>query len=86
MLYIKSYLGGGAVFSIFVSVALATFSMLPQEVVGLCADFLNNMGFLDLYIATVITGSILGMDRRLLTKASVRFLPVMFVSVAPVLR
>lgn len=79
---IKSYLGGGAVFSIFVSAALATFNILPQEVVDLCADFLNNMGFLDLYIATLITGSILGMDRQLLTKASVRFLPVTFVSMA----
>lgn len=77
---IKSYLGGGAVFSIFVSAALATYQVLPTNVVDLCANFLNDMGFLDLYIATLITGSILGMNRQLLTKASVRFLPVSFIS------
>ena len=43
---------------------------------------MNEVGFLDFYIAALITGSILGMDRELLKKAAVRFLPVSFLSMA----
>ena len=79
---IRSYLGGGAVFCIFVSSALATFGILPSSVVANCESFMNDVGFLDFYIATLITGSILGMDRDLLKKAAVRFLPISFISMA----
>ena len=61
---VRSYLGGGAVFCIFASSALATFGILPSAVVENCKDFMNNVGFLDFYIAALITGSILGMNRR----------------------
>ena len=77
---IRSYLGGGAVFCIFASSALATFGILLKVVVENCKDFMNNVGFLDFYIAALITGSILGMDRDLLKKAAVRFLPISFLS------
>ena len=79
---IRSYLGGGAVFCIFASSALATFKILPTAVVENCKDFMNNVGFLDFYIAALITGSILGMNRDLLKKAAVRFLPISFLSMA----
>ena len=79
---IRSYLGGGAVFCIFASSALATFGVLPAAVVDNCDNFMNDVGFLDFYIAALITGSILGMDRQLLKKAAVRFLPVSFLSMA----
>lgn len=79
---IRSYLGGGAVFCIFASSALATFGILPTAVVENCKDFMNNVGFLDFYIAALITGSILGMNRELLKKAAVRFLPISFLSMA----
>lgn len=77
---IRSYLGGGAVFCIFASSALATFGVLPKSVVENCESFMNGVGFLDFYIAALITGSILGMNRELLKKAAVRFLPVSFIS------
>lgn len=79
---IRSYLGGGAVFCIFASSALATFGILPTAVVENCKDFMNNVGFLDFYIAALITGSILGMNRDFLKKAAVRFLPISFLSMA----
>ena len=83
---IRSYLGGGAVFCIFASSALATFGILPSAVVENCKDFMNNVGFLDFYIAALITGSILGMNRDLLKKAAVRFLPISFLSMVCVIR
>ena len=70
---VKSYLGGGSVFAIFASAAIATFGILPEYVVKSTENFVSNMGFLDFYIAALITGSILGMNRNLLMKASVRF-------------
>jgi Na+/citrate or Na+/malate symporter len=77
---VKSYLGGGSVFAIFASAAIATFGILPDEVVKSTQNFVSNMGFLDFYIAALITGSILGMNRKLLMKASVRFIPVALIS------
>lgn len=56
---IKSYLGGGAVFCIFASSALATFGILPKAVVENYKDFMNNVGFLDFYIAALISASFL---------------------------
>ncbi|MCM6881719.1 2-hydroxycarboxylate transporter family protein [Enterococcus italicus] len=77
---IKSYLGGGSVFAIFASAALATFNILPHAVLQDTSNFINNMGFLDFYIAALITGSILGMDRDTLITASVRFIPVALIA------
>lgn len=79
---IRSYLGGGAVFCIFASSALATFGILPASVTENCKAFMNEVGFLDFYIAALITGSILGMSRELLKKAALRFLPVSFIAMA----
>lgn len=77
---VKSYLGGGSVFAIFASAAIATFGILPDYVVESTKNFVTTMGFLDFYIAALITGSILGMNRKLLMKASIRFIPVALIS------
>lgn len=76
----NSYLGGGSVFCIFASAAMATFGIIPADAVKVASNFVSNEGFLDFYIAALISGSILGMNRNLLIKASVRFIPVAFLS------
>ncbi|MGN0267195.1 MAG: 2-hydroxycarboxylate transporter family protein [Lachnospiraceae bacterium] len=73
---IKTYLGGGAIVCIFASAALVYAGLIPAEVVTNIDEFMNTTGFLNFYIAALITGSILGMDRSLLLKAAIRFLPV----------
>lgn len=73
---VKTYLGGGAIVCIFASATLVYFNIMPQPIVDNVSTFMNASGFLNFYIAALITGSILGMDRSLLLKASVRFLPV----------
>ena len=40
--------------------------------------FKGDGGFLDWYIAALITGSILGMNRKLLVKAAARYFPAIF--------
>lgn len=73
---VKTYLGGGAIVCIFASAFLVYFGIIPQRVVENMNTFMNTTGFLNFYIAALITGSILGMNRKLLLKAAVRFLPV----------
>ncbi len=76
----NSYLGGGSVFTLLGATLLATFHLIPANVIAATKDFLNTDGFLDFYIAALICGAILGMNRNLLVKASARFIPVSLIS------
>jgi len=87
---IKSYLGGGAVVCIFGAGLLVYFHLIPDGtfdvplkekfdlVKGINSFFKGDGGFLDWYIAALITGSILGMNRKLLIKAAARYFPAIF--------
>jgi Na+/citrate or Na+/malate symporter len=86
---IRSFLGGGAIVIIFGSAFLSTKfgflggkSLLPEAVVTTMTNFETGEGFLDFYIASLITGSIMGMNRKLLIKAAVRYLPALLGAVA----
>lgn len=86
---VKTYLGGGAIVVIFVSAALVHYEILPSNVVMIIKTFMESgtlsgaegaaigykAGFLDFYIAALITGSILGMSRKLLISAAIRYIP-----------
>lgn len=73
---VKDYLGGGPIIVIFGSAALVAYNVIPEASINIMTNFMKAESFLDFYIAALITGSILGMDRKLLIKASVRYLPV----------
>ncbi|GMO46997.1 MAG: 2-hydroxycarboxylate transporter family protein [Treponemataceae bacterium] len=51
------------------------FSVLPLKAITTMKNFQMGEGFLDFYIASLITGSIMGMNRKLLIRAAVRYLP-----------
>jgi Na+/citrate or Na+/malate symporter len=72
---INTFLGGGAIVIIFGSAALNTFKILPEAAIKIIDNFEVGEGFLDFYIASLITGSIMGMNRKLLIRAAVRYLP-----------
>lgn len=77
----NSYLGGGSVFSLLGATLLATFHIIPKDIIVATKGFLgDSFGFLDFYIAALICGAILGMNRKLLVKASARFIPVSLVT------
>lgn len=82
---IKDYLGGGPILIIFGSAALVTYGVLPEASTKIVTSFMKQESFLSFYIAALITGSILGMDRKLLIKASVRYLPVIIGGVSTAL-
>lgn len=73
---VRSYLGGGPIVIIFGSAALVAFNIIPESASDIMTSFMKGESFLSFYIAALITGSILGMDRKLLIKASARYLPV----------
>jgi Na+/citrate or Na+/malate symporter len=72
---VNTFLGGGAIVIIFGSAALNTFKLLPEGAIKIMDSFQVAEGFLDFYIAPLITGSIMGMNRKLLIRAAVRYLP-----------
>ncbi|WP_249870711.1 2-hydroxycarboxylate transporter family protein [Oceanobacillus saliphilus] len=69
---LRGYLGGGAILAIFGSAFLAHMNLMPEETTGMIADFMQVSGFLNFYIAGLITGSILGIDSRILLKVGSR--------------
>ncbi len=73
--FVKTFLGGGAIVCIFGGAALTYWNIIPAEVTENCTAFMKSAGFLDFYISALITGSILGMNRKLLIKAALRYLP-----------
>ena len=76
---VNTYLGGGAIVIIFGTGLLQYFGVFPEAVVTSVDAFFKPTGaFLDFYIAALITGSILGMNRKLLVKAAARYFPAIF--------
>lgn len=86
---IKDYFGGGPIIIIFGVAAMVYFKIMPEDIVRSINSFMTTgalkngantigykAGFLDFYIAALITGSILGMNKKLLIKASLRYFPV----------
>ena len=80
--FVKTFLGGGAIVCIFGGAALTYWNVIPADVSANCTTFMKDAGFLDFYISALITGSILGMNRKLLIKASIRYLPCIIGAVA----
>ena len=72
--FVKTFLGGGAIVCIFGGASLTYWNIIPAEVTENCTAFMKSAGFLDFYISALITGSILGMNRKLLIKAAIRYL------------
>lgn len=74
---VKTFLGGGAIIAIFGSAFMVYAGLLPEAMVTSMTDFMKTGGFLNFYIAALITGSILGMNSKVLVKVGLRyFLPI----------
>ena len=82
---IREYLGGGPILIIFGSSLMVAGGLIPESVSGSMTHFMREEGFLTFFISALITGSLLGMDRRLLLKSAVWYLPVIIAGVAAAL-
>src|SRR5438132_9800624 len=72
-----SRIGAGAIFATFIPSALAYYKLLPAQIEKSIIEFTKYTNFLYLFIACIIVGSILGMDRRVLVKGFLKiFVPL----------
>ena len=78
---IKTYLGGSVV-CIFGGALLTYGGLIPDGTMATLTAFVNDYGFLTLYISGLITGSLFNIDRNLLLRASLKLLPVAIASIA----
>jgi len=76
-------IGAAAIFATFIPSALAYYKLLPPQVEKSVVEFTKYTNFLYLFIACIIVGSILGMDRQVLVKGFLKiFVPLAVGSVA----
>jgi Na+/citrate or Na+/malate symporter len=71
------HFGAAAIFATFIPSYLTYAKILPEPLITGVTDFTKGTNFLYLFIAAVIVGSILGMDRTVLIKGFVKiFIPI----------
>jgi malate:Na+ symporter len=76
-------IGAAAIFATFVPSALAYYKLLPPQLEKSVVEFTKYTNFLYLFIACIIVGSILGMDRQVLIKGFLKiFVPLAVGSLA----
>lgn len=71
----NTYIGGGIVLAYLGTAALVYYKLIPQDYIDSIGVVSSDMSFLTFFIAMLITGSILGLNRTLLIKSLVRYLP-----------
>jgi CCS family citrate carrier protein len=76
-------IGAAAIFATFIPSALAYYKVLPPQIEKSVIEFTKYTNFLYLFIACIIVGSILGMDRQVLVKGFLKiFVPLAVGSLA----
>lgn len=78
-------IGAGAIFATFIPSYLVYAHLLPSPLVTSITDFTKQSNFLYLFIACIIVGSILGMDRKVLLAGFVKiFVPLFAGTIAAI--
>ncbi|PTB21824.1 malate permease [Trinickia symbiotica] len=71
------HIGATSIFAAFIPSMLVYYKLMPAPVIKAVTDFTKSSNFLYLFIAAIIVGSVLSMDRQTLIKGFVRiFIPV----------
>lgn len=79
---VRTFLGGGAIVAIFGSAYMVYSGLMPESTALVISEFMRDGDFLNFYIAALITGSILGMESKILVKAGVRYALPLLAAVA----
>jgi malate:Na+ symporter len=70
-------IGAAAIFATFIPSALVYYHLIPEGIESAIADFTKSTNFLYIFIASIIVGSILSMDRDVLIKGFLKiFVPL----------
>jgi len=76
-------IGAAAIFATFIPSALVYYKVLPEPIIKMTTEFTKSSNFLYLFIASIIVGSILSMNRKVLIKGFVKiFIPLAVGSIA----
>lgn len=78
---VKDYLGGGSVVILFGCAALVLLGVIPASTVESTKEFMNGH-FIHFALAALCCGSIFGMDRALLIRSALRYIPCILGGVA----
>ncbi|AWO86847.1 2-hydroxycarboxylate transporter [Gordonia terrae] len=79
-----SAIGGGPLLCVFGPALAVYFGLVPDSFSTIIKDWFSGYGFVEILVASIIAGSILGMDRRFLIKAGGRFCAVIVIAFAVV--
>lgn len=74
----KDWIGGGAIMVFFAASTLAYINFFNEKELKMFTDFMDTTDFLDFYIATLIVGSIMSLERSVLLKAFLGYIPAIF--------
>lgn len=74
----NSYIGGGIVFTYLTSAYLKTYNYIPEKYTAAVATFMDDEDFLSFFIIFLIVGSILALNRKLLIRSFVGYIPAIF--------
>ena len=71
--------GGSTILSMLVPAFLVLYGLLPDNSIEAVTMLMSEANFLDLYVFSLVTGSILGMNRQVLVQGFARMMIPMFV-------
>lgn len=75
--WIREYLGGGPIVVLLGSSLMLACGGIPDTLEVEVKEFMIEDGFLTLFIAALVTGSLLGMDRSLLLRSALGYIPIL---------
>lgn len=78
----NKYIGGAPVMIFLVAAWFVHVGLLTEREISTVTDVMKTTDFLDLFIAVLITGSILAVNRKLLLKSLVGYIPTILAAVA----
>ncbi|MCC5909069.1 MAG: 2-hydroxycarboxylate transporter family protein [Clostridiaceae bacterium] len=78
----NEYIGGGAILAFLGAAYLVYQGILPERYVDSTTNFMASTGFLTLFITVLITGSILSVNRKLLLRSFVGYIPAILGGIA----
>ncbi len=77
----KDFIGGGSIMAYFFGALIVKYGLLPEETIKLGQTFIGKWNYLNLFIAALITGSVLSVDRKLLIRAVSGYIPAILAGI-----
>ena len=74
----NSYIGGGLVLTFLVSACLFSYNLVPEKYAEGITMLMDDIDFLSFFIIFLIVGSILSLERKLMIRSFVGYIPAIF--------